>query len=128
MYIPGKFFEDKNIATKYTYFFSRERSPLSIAIKFTPLQAAEAREKMIANYFATGGSDDTALCREEELFYRESVTSGKTLSIYSLRFALESVDGVLFGCFNCPADIRDEWRAPVLEMLRTIAPEESTPA
>lgn len=123
MYVPTDFSEDQNLVSNYTYLFSRDKSPLSIAIKFSPARDEKEKEKLIAHYFSqpvdTLESDDSGA-----VYYRETVTSGQQFGIYSLRFSVEVDGGLLFGCFNCAADYREDWRPVVLEMLRAVEPAE----
>jgi hypothetical protein len=116
LYAPEEFAEDRNVASQYTYLFSRDKSPLSIAIKFSQITERESAQKMIRNYFSGTAIDKL----EPGVSYRETVSGGKLLSVYSMRFAVEAEGGVLFGCFNSDADYKDDWRETVLEMLMNI--------
>lgn len=122
LYVPADFFVDKNLVSQYTYLFSQDKSPLSIAVKFTKISQGAERTKMISNYFSQTKRPDPDPITELEpgAYYRESVTSGKLLSVYSLRFSIEAEDGVLFGCFNCSADYKGDWRPVILEMLHNV--------
>lgn len=122
MYIPKSFSEDKTIVSNYSYLFSKDKSPLSIAVKFSPLTPAVSRERMIKNYFS--GSPEARLSEtetdEKDILYRETVTKGEYMSVYSLRFSVDVEGGILFGCFNCAAEYSGDWKTPVIEMLRNI--------
>jgi hypothetical protein len=117
MLTPTDFAEDKNLVSNYTYLFSRDQSPLSIAIRFTPASALEEDERQIAVYFSK--ATDVELNRDYPcpVRCRETVTDSKYMSIYSLRFVVEVTGGLLFGCFNCAAATKDDWRPVVLKML-----------
>lgn len=122
MYIPKNFSEDKAIVSNYSYLFSRDKSPLSIAVKFSPLTPAVNRERMIESYFS--GSPEAKFAETETaengILYRETVTKSEYMNVYSLRFSVDVEGGILFGCFNCAADYRDDWKITVIEMLRNI--------
>lgn len=122
MYVPKSFSEDKTIVSNYSYLFSKDKSPLSIAVKFSPITPAVDRERMIESYFS--GSPEAKLAEtetaEKGIFYRETVTKSEYMNVYSLRFSVDVEGGVLFGCFNCAADYRDDWKTTVLEMLWNI--------
>jgi hypothetical protein len=120
MYLPESFFEDENLVSQYTYLFSKDKSPLSIAIKFTPTQEEESRQKKIKHYFSQSKDSQPPQKIEPGITYRETVTGGTYMSIYSLRFAVETIDGILFGCFNCAADYREDWQDCVLRMLQSV--------
>lgn len=124
MYIPASFSEDKSIVSNYSYLFSKDKSPLSIAIKYSPITAVADRQKLIDNYFSHSveaklSETETA---GEGILYRETITSSQYLSVYSLRFSVETEGGMLFGCFNCSAKYKDDWKPAVIEMLRNITP------
>jgi hypothetical protein len=120
MLVPVDFAEDKSLVSNYTYLYSPEQSPLSMAIKYTTAASLEDRERQIAVYF--GKAADVQADREYDspVLYRETVTDSQYLSIYSLRFAVEEADGLLLGCFNCATAAKDDWRPIVLKMLGTI--------
>lgn len=122
MYVPKSFFEDKSIVSNYSYLFSKDKSPLSVAVKYSPIKAESDRKKMVDNYF--NRSPEVKLketeTAKEGIMYRETVTSSQYMSVYSLRFSVEAGDGILFGCFNCAADYKDDWKPVVLEMLQNI--------
>ena len=122
IYVPLDFYEDKNFVSNYTYLFSKDESPLSIAIRFTSVSSKSDRKKMIDHYFSQtiNGQELPVDKLGENICLRESVTDGKYLSVYSLRFTIEVDDGVLFGCFNCSADSGGDWSGTVLEMLGSI--------
>jgi hypothetical protein len=122
MALPQSFFEDENLVSQYTYLFSKDKSPLSIAIKFTPVMEEESRQKKIRHYFSQAKDGQPPQKIEPGITYRETVTGGTYMSIYSLRFAVETAAGILFGCFNCAADYREDWQTCVLQMLQSIAP------
>jgi hypothetical protein len=42
------------------------------------------------------------------------------MSVYSLRFAKDAGEGMLFGCFNCSADYSGDWKPVVLEILKNV--------
>ena len=121
MYVPTEFADDKNLVSNYTYLFSKDKSPLSIAIKYSTAAAQEDKEKQIGIYFNQAVN---TLERKDNgsggVFYRETVTESKYLSVYSLRFAVDTGSGLLFGCFNCSASYKDDWQPVVLEMLLNI--------
>lgn len=125
MYIPASFSEDKTIVSNYSYLFSKDKSPLSIAIKYSPFTAAVDRDRMIDSYFSR--SHETRFAETEDtgegILYRETVTSSEYMSVYSLRFSVDVKDGVLFGCFNCAADYKNDWKPVVIEMLKNISGE-----
>jgi|GEM_PF-1279830 len=120
MYMPESFEEDKNLAYRYSYFSNRGKSPLGIAIRYAQVGEDTAKRKMIANYF--GGDDNREALPNSggRILVRESVNSGTFLSIYTMRFAVEVAGGVLFGCFNCDASFKEDWRGAVIEMLSSI--------
>lgn len=119
MYVPAGFVEDENLVSNYTYLFSKDKSPLSIAIKYSAASSREDKVRQISHYFNQAMETlDSAQTAIGGLHYREKVTESKYLSVYSLRFAVEVEGGLLFGCFNCSASYKDDWRPVVLEMLR----------
>jgi hypothetical protein len=120
MCLPASFFEDENLVSRYTYLFSRDKSPLSIAIKFTPVTEEESRQRKIRHYFSQSKDSEPPQTMEPGITYRETVTGGTHMSIYSLRFAVQTPDGILFGCFNCASDYRQDWQDCVLGMLQSV--------
>lgn len=122
MMVPEDFLADKNLVSNYTYLFSKDKSPLSIAIKFTPVDNTVEKRRKTEHYFGQSKGErlDPVETMEPGITYRETITGGTFLSIYSLRFAVETADGVLFGCFNSSADYKDDWRECVLAMLRSV--------
>lgn len=120
MYMPESFEEDKNLAYRYNYFSNRGKSPLGIAIRFAQVGDEAAKSKMIANYFGGDQSWEHLDRADGRVLLRESVNSGTFLSIYTMRFAVEVPGGVLFGCFNCDAAFKDDWRGAVIEMLSSV--------
>lgn len=122
MYVPKSFAEDKSIVSNYSYLFSRDKSPLSIAVKYSPVTDAAARAKMIASYFSN--SPEAKFAETETaapgILFRETVTSSQYMGVYSLRFSVEAGDGMLFGCFNCSAKYKDDWKPTVLQMLQNV--------
>lgn len=123
MYVPTSFFQDKNIVSNYTYLFSKDKSPLSIAIKFSAVAAGKERDKMISHYFSQSADAEVEIARIPEcgILYRETVADSKFLSVYSLRFCIEVETGLLCGCFNSAAQYKDDWKLVVLQMLQNIA-------
>lgn len=121
MYVPASFSEDTNLVSNYTYLFSKDKSPLSIAIKFTPSESQAENDKLITRYFSQATETLTSeTWASGNIVYRETVTSNQYFSIYSLRFSVEVEGGLLFGCFNCSADYKDDWHTVVLQMLQSI--------
>lgn len=122
MYIPKSFSEDASIVSNYSYLFSKNKSPLSIAIKFSPLTPAVDRKRMIESYF--NGSPESKFAdtetSESGILYRETVTESDYMNVYSLRFSVDVEGGILFGCFNCAASYRDDWKSTVIEMLLNV--------
>lgn len=122
MYVPRSFSEDKSLVSNYSYLFSKDKSPLSVAVKFSSVTAGVDREKMIANYFSH--SPESKLSGTESagdgILYRETIASSDYMSVYSLRFSAEVEGGVLFGCFNCSDKYRNDWKPIVLQMLCNI--------
>lgn len=122
MYVPKSFVEDKSIVSHYSYLFSKDKSPLSIAVKYSPSTDEAERQKMIENYFSS--SPEAKFSETESaspgVFFRETVTSSQYMSVYSLRFSVEVREGMLFGCFNCSAKYRDDWKPTVLQMLQNV--------
>jgi hypothetical protein len=119
MLVPVDFAEDKNLVSNYTYLFSQDQSPLSIAIKHTPVANEAEKERQIGVYFSKAPDVLTDCTYGATVYHRETVTDSKYLSIYSLRFAVEVADGLLFGCFNCATADKDDWQPVVLKMLGT---------
>ncbi len=118
IWIPQSFNEDSNMEYRYTYLSNSSKSPLGIALRFTPVSSGELKEKMILNYF--GHTHDCITltgCKDSQVVYRETENAGSYMSIYSMRFAVDIADGVLFGCFNCSSDFEGDWKEPVLQML-----------
>lgn len=124
MYVPQSFSEDKSIVSTYSYWFSEDKSPLSIAIKYSPVTEHADREKMIAHYFSSSPDSRYTATQlaEDGLIYRETVTESRFLSVYSLRFSLTAGEGILFGCFNCAAAYKDDWKPVILQALQNIEP------
>lgn len=122
MYVPESFSEDKTIVSNYSYLFSKDKSPLSIAVKFSPLTPAVDRDRMIESYFS--GSPESRFADTEiaqkGLLYRETVTKSDYMNVYSLRFSVDVEGGILFGCFNCAAEYHESWKTTVIEMLLNI--------
>lgn len=127
MYVPKSFCEDKAIVSNYSYLFNKEKSPLSIAIKYSPITELVDREKMIASYFSHSAQSKLteAETAGKGIIYRETVTSSQYMSVYSLRFSVEESGGMLFGCFNCAAKYKDDWKPVVLQMLCNIEPSKN---
>ena len=122
MYIPTDFVQERNIVSNYMYFFSQDKSPLGIAIKFSAASGPVERDKMVAHYFGQPAMEAvvTTAMDDYKLWYRETVTDSRFLSVYSLRFCREIEGGLLFGCFNCAAAYREDWKEPVLQMLFSV--------
>lgn len=120
MYLPESFEEDKNLAYRYSYFSNRGKSPLGIAIRYAQVGEETAKRKMIANYFGGDDNRQSLPYPGGRILVRESVNSGTFLSIYTMRFAVEVEGGVLFGCFNCDAFFKEDWREAVIAMLSSI--------
>jgi hypothetical protein len=114
MWLPESFCEDAAIVSNYSYFYSKEKSPLSIAVKFSPLTALADKSKMLESYFSQPPE------HEDGVRYRETVTLSQYMSVYSLRFAKDAGEGMLFGCFNCSADYSEDWKPVVLEILKNV--------
>jgi hypothetical protein len=114
MWLPESFCEDAAIVSNYSYFYSKDKSPLSIAVKFSPLTALADKTKMLESYF------NQPPVHESGVYYRETVTLSQYTSVYSLRFARDAGEGMLFGCFNCSADYSEDWKPVVLEILKSV--------
>ncbi len=127
MYIPQSFFEDKAIVANYSYFFGKEKSPLSIAIKFSSISAIADRQRMIDTYFKHAPQENITKIEvgDETIQYHESVASSEVLGIYTLRFSVGVKGGIFFGCFNCAESYKDEWQPIIIEMLLNIERAES---
>lgn len=123
MYVPESFSEDANIVSNYSYLFARDKSPLSIAIKFSQFTAPADGDKMIAQYFS-GADGEAPVETQDGIYFRETVSGGRFLPVYSLRFCVRVEGGALFGCFNCDAAYKEDWRLVVVEMLRNIKPHQ----
>lgn len=118
MFVPERFSEDRNLLSNYTYLFNIDKSPLSIAIKYTSAASEGERGKQIGRYF---NQDPQSLENlPGGIYYRDMVTGSRFISVYSLRFAIEVPGGVLFGCFSCAADYKDDWHDVVLQMLQSV--------
>jgi hypothetical protein len=117
MWLPESFCEDAAIVSNYSYFFSKDKSPLSIAVKFSPTTALADKAKMLESYFS---QPPKAAGEDERIHYRETVTLSQYMSVYSLRFSKDAGEGMLFGCFNCSADYSSDWKPVVLEILRSV--------
>ena len=121
MYLPESFEQDQNISGQYSYFSNKGKSPLGIALKFAHVKSAQAREKLVRNYFGGESEIEPDSAKEgSTIAYREAVHAGETMSIYSLRFSVELTDGVLFGCFNAANQHGGDWKPTVLKMLQSI--------
>lgn len=122
MYIPRSFSEDKSLVSNYSYLFNKDKSPLSIAVKFTQMGEGADRDKMIANYFSHSPESKHSAPESagDGILFRETIASSDYMSVYSLRFSAEVEGGVLFGCFNCSDNYREDWKPVVLQMLRDI--------
>jgi hypothetical protein len=114
MWLPESFCEDAAIVSNYSYFYSKDKSPLSIAVKFSPQTALADKTKMLESYFNQPPE------HEGGVYYRETVTLSQYMSVYSLRFAKDAGEGMLFGCFNCSADYSEDWKPVVLEILKNV--------
>jgi len=119
MQVPESFSEDRSMAYRYAYFSDKSKSPLGIAVRFVPLQSGQAKNKMLRTYF--GGDEPAELQAEHVAYYRETVHGGASLSIYTMRFAVDVPEGLLLGCFNCNADYKDEWRDAAQAMLQSVS-------
>lgn len=121
LHVPAAFSEDPNLAPPYTYLFSRDQSPLGIALKYAPAATEQEQSRLTGHYF---GQPMEALDRAEgqygAVLYRETTSVGGSFSIYSLRFSVAVPGGFLFGCFNCAGDEQQDWRQVVLEMLKAV--------
>lgn len=121
LYVPVDFSQDPKLVSNYTYLFSRDQSPLGIAVKFSPAESESDVLRLGGHYF---GQPAEALDQIEgrwgRILYRDMVVGGEQISIYSLRFSVEAPGGLLFGCFNCLADAKDAWKPVVLAMLQEI--------
>lgn len=115
LWLPESFCEDAAIVSNYSYYFSKDKSPLSIAVKFSPITALADKTKLLESYFA-----QPPVQAEEGLHYRETVTLSQYMSVYSLRFSKDAGEGMLFGCFNCSADYSEDWKPVILESLRNV--------
>ena len=115
MWLPESFREDAAIVSNYSYFYSKDKSPLSIAVKFSPATALADKSKMLESYFAQPPEQE-----DGDIHYRETVTLSQYMSVYSLRFSKDAGEGMLFGCFNCSADYSAEWKPVVLEILKNV--------
>ena len=118
VYLPSDFIEEGRLLSKYSYFFSQDKSPLSIAIRFN-VGCFEDRKRMISHYFSQGVQGEP-LRLSATISYRETIAASSQLSIYSLRFAAEEPEGILFGCFNSSAREAEDWKPVVLNMLQHI--------
>jgi hypothetical protein len=114
MWLPQSFCEDAAIVSNYSYFYSKEKSPLSVAVKYSLLTALADKSKMLESYFSQPPE------QEGGAYYRETVTLSQYMSVYSLRFAKDVGEGMLFGCFNCSADYSGDWKPVVLEILKNV--------
>ena len=124
VWVPREFVEDRGLVSNYTYLYSPGRSPLSIAIRFTPVSSAEDRRKMIQHHFSRGAGEANPLqALTEHIHYRDTLARGRDMSVYSLRFSVEADSGVLFGCFNCSGTDMDSWKPVALAMLEQICPD-----
>ncbi len=117
MYMPEFFAEDAAIVTNYSYFYSADKSPLSIAVKFSAATALADKSKLLESYFKEAPES-----AGESVHYRETVTQSQYMSVYCLRFSVEKDGGMLLGCFNCSAAYKDDWKPVVLEILKDISP------
>lgn len=117
IWVPREFLEDKSLISNYTYLYSQDNSPLSIAIRYTPVSSVEDRKKMVSHHFSRGGDGSPPSSLSSRVFYRDTLAKGREMSVYSLRFSVEVDDGLLFGCFNCAGGDLEDWKPIVLEML-----------
>ena len=121
LFVPYNFTEDQTIRHNYTYLYNQSKTPLSIAVKASPVATEADRAKQIGVYF---NQSHDSLDRFEGMagtvFLRDMVTKSDYLSIYTLRFAVATMDHILFGCFNCSAVEREDWRKAVISMLQSI--------
>lgn len=115
MWLPESFCEDAAIVLNYSYFFSKDKSPLSIAVKFSPTTALADKAKMLESYFAQPPEQ-----ADDGIHYRETVTLSQYMSVYSLRFSKDVGEGLLFGCFSCSAGYSADWKPVVLEILKSV--------
>ena len=119
IWVPSEFVKDAAMLSSYTYWYSREDSPLSIAIRHTKVSSDVDRKKMIAHYFSRGG-DAQPVQSVNGVSYRDTLAKGLQMSVYSLRFAIEVENAVLFGCFNCAGDDMEAWKPVVVAMLEAV--------
>ena len=119
IWIPSEFVKDAAMLSNYTYWYSRENSPLSIAIRYTQVSSGDDRKKMISHYFSRGGGSQPVQA-ENLVSYRDTIAKGQQMSVYSLRFSIEVDNGVLFGCFNCAGDDVENWKPIVIAMLEAV--------
>jgi hypothetical protein len=117
MYLPESFLEDDAVVANYSYFYSKDKSPLGIAVKYSGKSAVADKARMLESYFSAPPEK-----AGEGVFYRETVTNSQYMSVYSLRFAVDAGGGLLLGCFNCQASYRDDWKPVVLEILNNLDP------
>jgi hypothetical protein len=123
VWVPSGFVEDKSLVSNYTYLYSPESSPLSIAIRYTQVSSPGDRAKMIQHHFSRGSGEGTApTALGGAVFYRDTLAKGKDMSVYSLRFSVEVPGGVLFGCFTCSGTEQEGWKPVVLAMLANVEP------
>lgn len=121
MLVPSGFQEDSNLVSNYTYLFSKNKSPLSIAIKYSPVASEQDIERQISLYFSQSPDSLSSFPgKYGKIYYRETVTESSYIGIYSLRFAVSVPDGLLFGCFNCSGAYRSDWSPIVIRMLQNI--------
>lgn len=120
MYLPEEFCEDAAIVSNYSYFFSRDKSPLSIAVKYSPTTALADKDKLLLSYFSQP-PEKTG----ENVSFRETVTLSQYMSVYSLRFSVDAGEGMLLGCFNCSAGYKDDWKPVVLKILQQVQKQEA---
>jgi len=119
MWIPDEFTKDSAILSNYTYWYSREESPLSIAVRYTSVTSAGDRKKMISHYFSRG-CEAQPVQATNLVSYRDTLLNSSQMSVYSLRFSVEMSDGVLFGCFNCAGNDMDSWKPVIIAMLGAV--------
>jgi len=118
MYVPESFQEDESLSYRYSSLSDKTKSPLGIAVRYARQSPKASKEKMIANFF--GGDAPQEKREGAPIHYRESVSESGALSIYLMRFALETRAGVLLGCFNCSGEFMDIWRPAVFAMLDSV--------